>query len=109
MDQAFLRRLRFVIDFPKPDVNAREKIWRQCLPKGAPVSQIQFRFLSRRLELTGGHIRQITLRAAFAAAGEGSKTIEMRHMVNATRAELAKLGMLAAERDLAGWEAAQVA
>jgi len=108
VDQAFLRRLRFVIDFPKPDAGAREKIWRQCLPKSVPVSQINFRLLSRRLELTGGHIRQITVRAAFAAAGEGSKTIEMRHVINATRAELVKLGMVTAERELAGWETAHV-
>jgi ATP-dependent 26S proteasome regulatory subunit len=104
-----LRRLRFAIDFPKPDANAREKIWRQCLPKDAPVRDINFRFLARRLELTGGHIRQITLRAAFAAAGEGSKSIEMRHLVHATRSELAKLGMAATERDLSGWDATQVA
>jgi hypothetical protein len=109
VDQAFLRRLRFVIDFPKPDADAREKIWRQCMPKGAPVNAINFRFLARRLELTGGHIRQITVRAAFAAASEKSKAIEMKHVVNATRAELVKLGMFTAERDLAAWEAAQVA
>lgn len=109
VDQAFLRRLRFVIDFPKPDVNAREKIWRQCLPKDAPIRDINFRFLSRRLELTGGHIRQITLRAAFAAAREGAKAIEMKHLVNATHAELVKLGMVMAERDLARWEVPQVA
>jgi hypothetical protein len=109
VDQAFLRRLRFVVDFPKPDAAAREKIWQQCLPKGAPARHINFRYLARRLELTGGHIRQITVRAAFAAAGEGSKTIEMRHVVNATRAELVKLGMVTAERELAQWETMQVA
>jgi SpoVK/Ycf46/Vps4 family AAA+-type ATPase len=109
VDQAFLRRLRFVIDFPKPDAAAREKIWRRCLPKGAPIKDVNFRFLSRRMELTGGHIRQITVHAAFAAAGEGAKAIEMRHLVNATRAELVKLGMVTAERDLAGWEVAQAA
>jgi ATP-dependent 26S proteasome regulatory subunit len=109
VDQAFFRRLRFVIDFPKPDASAREKIWRQCLPKDAPIKDINFRFLSRRLELTGGHIRQITVRAAFAAARENGKAIEMRHLVHATRAELVKLGMVSAERDLAGWESVQVA
>ena len=81
------------VDFPKPDANAREKIWRQCLPKDAPIKDVNFRLLSRRLELTGGHIRQITVRAAFAAAGENAKAIEMRHLVHATRAELIKLGM----------------
>jgi hypothetical protein len=109
VDQAFLRRLRFVIDFPKPDVNAREKIWRQSLPKNAPASRLDFRYLARRLEITGGHIRTITIRAAFLAASEGSSTIEMRHIVYATRSELTKLGMVTAGKELAEWEAAQIA
>ena len=32
LDPAFLRRLRFIVDFPRPDAEARERIWRQCLP-----------------------------------------------------------------------------
>jgi hypothetical protein len=101
LDQAFLRRLRFVVEFPKPDAKAREALWRQCLPPTAPQAKdIDFRFLARRLEITGGNIRQITLRAAFAAANEDSP-IGMRHLVDATRAELAKLGLQSIERELA--------
>jgi len=106
LDQAFLRRLRFIVEFPKPDIDAREAIWRQCLPNAAPQgSDINLRFLARRLDLTGGNIRQITLRAAFLAADEPSEKIEMRHVVTAARAELVKLGMSGAERDLATFEA----
>ena len=102
LDQAFLRRLRFVVEFPKPHAEAREAIWRKCLPAAAPVGPgVDVRFLARRLELTGGNIRQITLRAAFAAAAENAATIEMRHVITATRAELSKLGMTSAERELA--------
>jgi len=108
VDQAFLRRLRFVIDFPKPDVNAREKIWRQSLPKNAPANRLNFRHLARRLDISGGNIRTITVRAAFLAANEGSQTIEMRHVTNATRSELTKLGMVTAGREFAEWEAALV-
>lgn len=104
LDQAFLRRLRFVVDFPKPDVASREKIWLHCLPKDAPFHNINVKYLARKLDLTGGHIRQITVRAAFAAASEGSSTIEMRHLIDAARAELLKLGMSTAERELAGYE-----
>jgi AAA+ superfamily predicted ATPase len=105
LDQAFLRRLRFVVEFPRPDAAAREAIWRRCLPEMAPrANDIDLRFLARRLELTGGNIRQITLHAAFAAAGEGSDSIEMRHVVEATRAELFKLGMAAAEREVVEFE-----
>jgi hypothetical protein len=105
VDQAFLRRLRFVVEFPKPDALAREAIWRQCLPKAAPVApDVDLRSLSRRLELTGGNIRQVTLHAAFTAAHEGAEAITMRHLLSATRAELRKLGMPIAERELSAFD-----
>jgi ATP-dependent 26S proteasome regulatory subunit len=106
VDPAFLRRLRFVVEFPLPDAVAREAIWRRCLPADAPVAaDVNLRFLARRFELSGGNIRSITLRAAFLAAGAGAAGIEMRHLVAATRAELLKLGMTAAERELADFAA----
>ena len=106
MDQAFLRRLRFLVEFPKPDASAREKLWRRCLPSEAPLApDLNFKALARRLELTGGNIRQITLRAAFAAAREQTPTIEMRHIEAAALAELRKLGMPIAERELAEFTA----
>lgn len=100
IDQAFLRRFRFAIEFPQPDAAARETIWRQSIPADAPqADDLDFRFIARRLELSGGNIRQITLRAAFAAAAE-NEPIAMKHLVEATRAELVKIGMHQAEREL---------
>ena len=105
IDQAFLRRIRFVVEFPKPDAQGREEIWRQCLPDTAPrLPDVDLAALARRLDLTGGNIRQITLRAAFSAAGEGAEAIAMRHLLGATRAELRKLGMPIAERELLDFE-----
>ncbi len=105
IDQAFLRRFRFVIEFPKPDAAAREAIWRKCLPSAAPVAaDLDFGFLARRVELTGGNIRQITLRAAFAAAAENAGEIGMRHILSATRAELVKADMVTAVRELDEFE-----
>jgi SpoVK/Ycf46/Vps4 family AAA+-type ATPase len=100
LDPAFLRRLRFIVDFPRPDVEARERIWRQCLPaESHQLDDAAFRQLARRIDLTGGHIRQITLRAAFIAAAAGAR-IGLEHMAQAAGAELAKLGMAPAELDL---------
>src|SRR5262249_377060 len=100
LDPAFLRRLRFIVDFPKPDVAAREQIWRQCLPDGSfDLNDADFRQLARRVDLTGGQIRQITLRAAFIAAAADSR-ITLEHIAQATQAELAKLGMPPVEIDL---------
>ncbi len=92
LDAAFLRRLRFIIDFPRPDVEAREEIWRRCLPqKSHALDATAFRQLARKLDLTGGHIRQITLRAAFLAAA-ANESIGLAHIAYAANAELAKLG-----------------
>jgi AAA+ superfamily predicted ATPase len=93
LDAAFVRRLRFIIDFPRPDAEAREKIWRQCLPAAShTLDDRAFRQLARKVDLAGGHIRQITVRAAFIAAAAGTR-IGLEHIAQATRAELAKLGM----------------
>jgi hypothetical protein len=101
LDAAFMRRLRFVVEFPKPDAEAREAIWRLCLGAAPVAEDVTLRFLARRFELMGGNIRQITLRAAFAAAAEKADAIATRHLVTAMRAELSKLGMHSAERELA--------
>ena len=110
LDPAFLRRLRFVVDFKRPDERARESIWRRCLPLTAPqADDIAFRYLARRLDLAGGNIQQIAIRAAFGAAREGAREIAMRHVVAAARAELLKVGQPTSERELAEFEAAREA
>ena len=101
LDSAFLRRLRFIVDFPKPDVEAREKIWRFCLPPESHVLDASaFKLLARKIDLTGGHIRQITLHAAFIAAAAGVR-ISLEQIAHAARAEFAKLGMAPVEIDAA--------
>jgi SpoVK/Ycf46/Vps4 family AAA+-type ATPase len=93
LDPAFLRRLRFIVEFPRPDAEARERIFRQCLPEGShALDDAAFQQLARRLDLTGGHLRQITLRAAFIAAAADER-IGLTHVARAANAELAKLGM----------------
>lgn len=100
LDAAFLRRLRFIVDFPRPDAGAREEIWRRCLPERShDLDAAAFRLLARKIELSGGHIRQITLRAAFVAAAAG-QAIGFEHLIYATNAEFAKLGMPAIALDL---------
>jgi hypothetical protein len=101
LDTAFIRRLRFVVDFPTPDATRRERIWRQAFPEAAGLAaDVDVTFLARRFELTGGHIQTVAMRAAFLAAAAGER-IAMRHVVEAARAELVKLGMLQAEQRLA--------
>jgi AAA+ superfamily predicted ATPase len=100
LDPAFLRRLRFIVEFPRPDMAARKQIWQQCLPEASrDLDDLDFRQLARKIELTGGNIRQISLCAAFLAAAAGT-LINLKHIAQATRAELAKLGMSPVELEM---------
>jgi hypothetical protein len=99
IDDAFLRRLDFVIDFPFPEPRDRERLWRGLVPPEAPLSDdVDFALLAQRFKLSGGAIRNCTLAAAFLAADEGS-TIDMTHLVRAVGVEYAKLGRLTIDLD----------
>lgn len=101
IDAAFLRRLRFVVDFPMPDAADRERIWHLSIPAAAGcAADVDTAFLARRLPLSGGSIQSIAVNAAFSAAAEGCAEIHMRHFMAATRAELLKNGMIGAEQAL---------
>jgi hypothetical protein len=89
LDEAFLRRLRYVIDFPFPDASLRRAIWERAFPPEAPTSGLDFGALTR-LEIAGGNITVIAVNAAFLAADEG-QPIGMGHVVRAARAEFRKL------------------
>jgi ATP-dependent 26S proteasome regulatory subunit len=99
MDEAFLRRLRFSIEFPLPDERQREMIWRQIFPGNAPLSDnIDFSFLAARFKLSGGNIRNVALTASFFAVDEAS-SIRMQHIILAVQRELQKMGKLCMKGD----------
>jgi hypothetical protein len=89
LDRAFLRRIRFVVQFPFPDARAREELWRRQFPEAAPVDGIDCAALAK-LQLAGGHIRSIAINAAFKAADAG-RPIGHALVVDAARSELSKL------------------
>ncbi len=92
MDEAFTRRLRFVVEFPTPGPAERQPIWRGLFPPKAPLdSGVDFEFLASRFELTGGNIKNCVLGAAFAAAEAGT-SIGMETLVRAVARELTKNG-----------------
>jgi hypothetical protein len=104
IDDAFLRRLDFVIDFPFPEPRDRERLWRGMVPPEAPLApDVDFALLAQRFKLSGGAIRNCTLAAAFLAAEEGS-TIDMAHLVRAVGVEYAKLGRLTIDADFDGFQ-----
>jgi Winged helix domain, variant/ATPase family associated with various cellular activities (AAA) len=92
LDQAFLRRLRFLVDFPFPGPAERRDIWSRVFPPQAEVEELDLDFLAR-LEITGGNIRTIAVNSAFLAAAEGSP-IRLEHVLHAARREYAKIAKL---------------
>jgi SpoVK/Ycf46/Vps4 family AAA+-type ATPase len=94
MDDAFTRRMHYIVEFPFPDADLRERIWKGLFPPNAPLAaDVNFAFLARQFEFAGGNIRNIALAAAFLAAEAGHE-ICMRHFIFATARELQKLGRL---------------
>ncbi|MBN3753684.1 ATP-binding protein [Paraburkholderia sp. Tr-20389] len=89
LDSAFMRRLRFVVQFPFPDAAQRVAIWRDVFPSSAPIGQLDLARLGG-MKLAGGNIRNIAMNAAFLAAHAG-EAIGMDHVLSAARAEYAKL------------------
>ena len=90
MDEAFLRRLRFIIDFAFPSPDLREKLWQKVFPPQSPLDDLDYAYL-KQLNLTGGSIQNIALNASFLAA-QNSSQIGMEHVKSALRSEFLKLG-----------------
>jgi hypothetical protein len=89
IDNAFLRRLRFIVRFPFPDAEQRAEIWRRTFPPATPTQDLDLKRLGR-MNLAGGNIRNIALNAAFLAADE-NRPVTMEHVLQAARSEYAKL------------------
>jgi SpoVK/Ycf46/Vps4 family AAA+-type ATPase len=99
IDEAFRRRMRFVVEFPFPDEEARRRIWTKVFPQGAPLAaEVDFGFLAARFKMAGGNIRNVALAAAFLAAAHGT-AIGMEEIVRAVRREFQKMGRVCVKSD----------
>ncbi len=95
MDDAFVRRLHFTVEFPFPDAPDRLRIWQAVWPPATPLDPaIDLPLLAQRFELTGGNIRNIAVAAAFLAADADDQIVRMRDIVRATQREYQKTGKL---------------
>lgn len=100
MDEAFTRRLRFLIEFPFPDEGNRLRIWKTHFPPEAPLSEaIDYELLARKFQIAGGNIKNIVLNAAFYAAEDGG-AITMEHIQRGAKREFEKIGKLWSELNL---------
>jgi vesicle-fusing ATPase len=92
LDEAFLRRLRFVVEFPLPGPEERLRIWREVIPQGVNIDNLDFDFLASRFALAGGHIRAIVFQACLQCASEGaSRELTMPTIIRAVQREYDKL------------------
>lgn len=105
IDEAFSRRMHYVIDFPMPDEPYRRQLWKGMFPAEVPLGEdIDFQFLARQFTLSGGDIQNVALDAAFLAAQDG-RVITMEHLVNAMARQLAKQGRLPTASDFKQYHA----
>ena len=103
VDEAFLRRLDAIVDFPVPEVDDRRRLWERNLPAEVPqADDIDLDFLARRFTLSGGNIRNVAVGAAFRAA-DGDRSLAMADLVRETAREYRKLGRLCVEAEFGSW------
>ena len=101
LDTAFLRRIRFVVEFPFPDAEQRAQIWRRVFPAAAPLNGVDFEKLAQ-LNIAGGNIRNIAVNAAFLAAEDEAK-VEMGYLFRAAQCEYEKIGRMVTEIEGSEW------
>ncbi|MDJ0715438.1 MAG: ATP-binding protein [Prochloraceae cyanobacterium] len=101
LDTAFERRIRFAIEFPFPEAEARAQIWQRIFPTQTPTQGLNYQRLGQ-LKVAGGNIRNIALNAAFLAA-EAGEAVTMKHILEATQGEYLKLKRLLTNEEIKGW------
>lgn len=100
LDDAFMRRLQFALDFPFPKAVDRLHIWQTLFPATVPRDpDLDFELMAERFEIPGGNIRNIIVTATYLAASNG-QVVTMAHLLHGTRRELQKMGRLVDDRAL---------
>ncbi|MCU1693860.1 MAG: ATPase central domain protein, partial [Frankiales bacterium] len=98
IDEAFLRRLDVLVDFPLPDAVARLALWDTCLGTAVPRGELDLEFCARSFELAGGAIRSAAVSAAYLAAADRG-VVTTAHLARAVHREYRKLGRLCLESE----------
>jgi len=94
MDEAFTRRLRYIVEFSLPGAVERLRIWQHIWPEQTLLdADLDLDFMAQQFELPGADIRNIALRAAFLAVGDGG-SVGMTHLMKALQREYQKKGKM---------------
>lgn len=91
-DEAFRRRISYMVHFPMPDVSLRRELWESIFPKETPIrADVDALTLAQAFELSGASIKNAALHGALYARAEGCD-VGMRHILDGIRNEYAKQG-----------------
>lgn len=102
IDKAFLRRIRFIIHFTRPDQQLRAEIWKRIFPADTPLDKNLDPSKLAMLNVPGGNIRNVAMNAAFLAAAE-NKPVQMAHILHAAHREYTKLEKTLSRNEIKGW------
>lgn len=89
LDTAFLRRIRFVVEFRAHGLAERKAIWQKIFPPETQTVGLDYDRLGK-LNLNGGNINNVAINAAFLAAQAGTPVM-MPQVLAAARGEFLKL------------------
>lgn len=98
IDEAFMRRMKYVVEFEMPDEDTRREIWKNGFSPEVPLTEPDFDFLASYVELSGGYIKNIILNAVFLGAGDGGQ-VSMKHVLASVKNEYMKLGKVLEAQD----------
>ncbi|MGH8106940.1 MAG: hypothetical protein ACREO2_11510, partial [Arenimonas sp.] len=91
LDEAFLRRLRYLVEFSLPGEEERARLWRYVFPNGVNIEALDIPYLARTFPLAGGHIRSIAFNACLQSKSGADPCVEMPQVLSAVKRELDKL------------------
>lgn len=90
LDTAFMRRMKYILQFSIPNAATRKKIWRSCFPEQLPAaSNLDFDYLAEQFDFAGANIKNVVLAASFLAASE-DQPVQMRHILRSIGNEYLK-------------------
>ncbi|MEG1943655.1 MAG: ATP-binding protein, partial [Angelakisella sp.] len=106
IDEAFMRRMRYVVEFQIPGEELRRELWQSGFAPQVPQENIDYDYLARQFELAGGAIKNIALNATFLAADE-ERAVTMKDILDSVRGENLKIGKAMLAQDFAEYSALQ--
>lgn len=98
IDEAFMRRIRYVVEFTLPDEVLRKELWKSSFSKETPIEDLDYDYLAEQFELSGGAIKNIVLNATFLAAAE-DRAVGMIDVLQSVRSENVKVGKVMLNED----------